>query len=341
VLHGPFVTAHNERVPDPFSARSAERLPHQHTPAGDGDRRYLSAALCLILAFMVAEVAVGVVAGSLALVSDAAHMLTDAAAIGLALVAGRLAAQPAAGSFTYGLKRAEILSAQANGITLLLLVAYFVYAAVRRLIHPPEVAGGLVVVTAIAGIAVNLAAAWLISKANRSSLNVQGAFAHILTDVYAFIATALAGCVVLVTGFQRADALATLVVAGLMSRAGYQLLRDSGRVLIEAAPRGMRPAEVDSQIRRMTGVLDVHELHIWEVTSGFPALSAHILVGTDQDCHERRTAIEQLLADRFDVHHTTLQVDHRDDVVSAETLTDRLRPPPQSSHRGHVPRRRT
>jgi cobalt-zinc-cadmium efflux system protein len=181
------------------------------------DRRWLGITLGLIVVFMVVAVVIGVVAGSLALLSDAAHMLTDAGSIVLALVVLRLAARPAQGVFTYGLKRTEILSAQANGVTLLVLSVWLTYEAVRRLIAPPEVAGGLVVITAAVGIVVNLAAGWAISHANRSSPNIEGAFQHILTDLFGFIATAIAGVVVLATGFTRADALASLVVVALMA----------------------------------------------------------------------------------------------------------------------------
>lgn len=298
-----------------------------HDPAlsRDADRRFLTGALLLIVAFMVAEVVVGLLARSLALLSDAGHMLTDAAAIGLALVALRLADRPPSGGFTYGLKRAEILSAQANGITLLLLAVFFTVEAIRRLVHPPQVAGGLVLVTALAGIVVNTAATWLLSRANRTSLNIAGAFRHIVNDLFAFVGTALAGLVVLLTGWARADALASLLVAGLMCWAGMGLLRDSGRIFLEAAPRGVDVRGIDEQIHDLPGVVDVHDLHVWEVTSGFPALSAHVLVDAGCDCHERRVVLERLLAERFGIAHTTLQVDHRDDTVPVESLRARLR----------------
>src|SRR5437763_296436 len=193
---------------------------HRHGATAGGDRRWLSAALALIASFMAVEVVIGLLAHSLALISDAAHMLTDAASLGLALVAMRLAARPPRGGYTYGLKRAEILSAQANGLTLLLLAAVLVYHAVLRLVHPPAVAGGVVLATALAGVVVNLIATALLGRADRTSLNVQGAFQHILTDLYAFAATALAGLVVLTTGFSRADGLASLIVVLLMVRAG-------------------------------------------------------------------------------------------------------------------------
>jgi cobalt-zinc-cadmium efflux system protein len=237
-------------------------------------------------------------------------MLTDAIAIALALVAIRLAARPPAGGFTYGFKRVEILSAQANGITLLLLAAFFVYESVERMIHPPEVEGLLVLIVGVVGIFVNLAATWLISKANRSSLNVEGAFQHILNDLFAFVATAVAGLVVLLTGFTRADSIAALIVAALMLKAGVELVRASGRIFLEAAPAGVDPAALGKELCRIPGVVEVHDLHVWEITSGEPAASAHILVREGLDCHLIRGQIEAVLAERHHLTHSTLQVDH-------------------------------
>lgn len=290
---------------------------HAHGVSAEADRRLLTIALLLIAGFMAVEVTVGLVASSLALIADAGHMLTDAAAIGLALVAMRLAARPARGQFTFGLRRAEILSAQANGITLLLLAVYFIVEGIRRLIDPPQVRGGLVLAVALAGIAVNLLAAWVMSKANRQSLNIEGSFQHIVTDLQAFIGTAIAATVIVTTGWDRADPLATLLVAALMLRAGLGLVRESGRVFLEAAPRGISPAAIHARITGTPGVLEVHELHVWEVTSGFPALSAHVLVDTTCDCHARRQELEAMLVQEFGITHTTLQVDHREDLLPA------------------------
>ena len=283
---------------------------HGRGAGAQADKKLLGGALALIVGFMIAEVIVGVAAGSLALVTDAAHMLTDAIAIALALLAIRLAAKPPAGGFTYGFKRVEILSAQANGITLLLLAVYFVYEAVNRLIHPPEVKGALVLITGVVGIVVNLFATWLISKANRSSLNVEGAFQHILNDLFAFVATAIAGLVVLLTGFARADAIAAFVVAVLMLKAGVSLVRDSGRIFLEAAPAAIDPQALGAELCAIEGVVEVHDLHVWEITSGESAASAHILVAEGLDCHQIRIKIEALLADRHQLTHSTLQVDH-------------------------------
>ncbi|WP_406477821.1 cation diffusion facilitator family transporter [Streptomyces platensis] len=283
---------------------------HAHGVSPDADRRWLRAALILLTAYMAVEVVIGVVAQSLALISDAAHMLTDAVSIVLALIAMRLAARPARGGFTYGLKRAEILSAQANGITLLLLSVWLAYEAVERLISPPKVTGGLVLITALAGIVVNLICTWLLSRANRSSLNVEGAYQHILTDLFGFVATAVAGLVVLTTGFERADAIASLVVVALMLRAGTGLVRESGRIFMEAAPAGIDPDALGDHLAAADEVVEVHDLHIWLITSGQPALSAHILVAPGGDCHKVRRSLQELLSGEYGITHATLQVDH-------------------------------
>jgi cobalt-zinc-cadmium efflux system protein len=259
---------------------------------------------------MAAEVVVGAITSSLALLSDAAHMLADAVAIGLALVAGRLARRPAGGQMTYGLKRAEILSAQFNGATLLVIALLIVYEAVRRLAAPPDVPGAPLLVVALAGMVVNVAATVTLAGADRRSLNVEGAFQHVLTDLAAFALTALAGAIILATGFHRADGIAALLVAAIMLRAAYGLLKASGRVFLEAAPEGMDPDAIGLAMATHPGVTEVHDLHVWEVTSGFAALSAHVMVGREEDCHAVRRGLDQLLHDRFELHHTTLQVDH-------------------------------
>src|SRR5882757_274163 len=244
---------------------------HSHGVSADADVRKLAVALGLIVGFMCFEIAIGLLAESLALLSDAAHMLTDAAALGLSIVAIRLVARPARGVMTYGLKRVEILSAQANGVSLLVLALLIVFEAVRRLINPPDVGGTLVLIVALVGIVVNLLATWTLAKANRESLNVEGSFQHLLTDLYAFAATAVAGAVIIWTGFARADAIASLLVAALMLRAAYGLLRASGRVFLEAAPAGLDPDEIGRLLVSQPGVREVHDLHVWEISSGFPA----------------------------------------------------------------------
>jgi cobalt-zinc-cadmium efflux system protein len=316
------------------SGQGAGHGGHDHGAAvtAETDQRYLVWSLGLILGYMLVEVALGLTAHSLALISDAGHMLTDAFSLVLAIVAMRLAARPAHGRWTYGFKRAEILSAQANGITLLVLVGIFVYEAVDRLISPPSVDGALVTGTALAGIAVNAAAALLISRANRDSLNVEGAFQHILNDAWAFIATAISGIVVMLSGFDRADALASLVVAALMAKAGYGLVRDSLRIFLEAAPEGVDPAALGVRLRELDGVVQVHDLHVWTITSGFPALSAHVLVAPGRDCHAVRLELEELVHREYAIEHTTLQVEH----APAEILTiGHGAPAPEEHPAGH------
>ena len=283
---------------------------HEHGSKRAHDRRLLAVALALIVGFMVGEVTAGVIAGSLALLADAGHLLTDAAALVAALVASRLAVRPARGPWTFGLGRAEILAAQANGIALLLVAAWVTYTAVRRLVSPQTVHGGIVLVVALVGVAVNLAATVVLARGDRENLNMRGAFLHLATDLAAFTGTAVAGALVLVTGWNRFDPIAALLVAALLVRSSWSLLRDSGRIFLEASPAGIQPAAVAAVLARDADVVEVHDLHVWTVTSGFPALAAHVLVSPDADCHAARRRLQRLLEEEFGLRHTTLQVDH-------------------------------
>ena len=284
---------------------------HTHGVSADADAAKLTVALGLIVGFMVVEVVVGLLAHSLALLSDAAHMLTDAAAIGLSLVATRLALRPAKGAMTYGFRRVEILSAQANGVTLAILAVFIGYEGIRRLFDPPVVRAGLILAVALVGVLVNIAATWTLARANRQSLNVEGSFQHLLTDLYAFVGTAIAAGVILLTGFNRADPIVSLLIAGLMIHSGYGLVKASARIFLEASPEGLDPDVIGHALASHPGVVEVHDLHVWEVTSGFPALSAHVLVDNDHDdCHGVRRSLTALLHDRFEIDHVTLQVDH-------------------------------
>jgi cobalt-zinc-cadmium efflux system protein len=286
---------------------------HSHRVGPGADVRRLWTALVLILAFMTTEVVAGLLFHSLALLSDAGHMLSDAGALILSIVVVRLAARPPAGDLTYGLKRTEILSGLANGITLLVLGVLIVFEAIHRLVTP-EPAGGLpILVVAVIGIGVNLLATWQLAKAEQKSLNIRGSYQHILTDLYAFITTAIAGGVILLTGFSRADSIASLVIAALMFRAAYGLIREAGGVLLEAAPAGMDADEVVGSIVEHPLVASVHDFHLWEITSGEAALSAHVLCRDGEDCHALRRDLEEALRERFEIKHTTLQVDHLSD----------------------------
>ena len=275
---------------------------HTHGASEDADARRLARGLALIVVFMAAEIVAGILAHSLALLSDAAHMLTDAGALLLSIAVLRLVRRPAGGNVTFGLRRLEALSAQANGALLLVLAGLIVYGGIHRLVTPPS-PGGLTIV-------VNLLATRELARANRESLNLEGAFQHLLTDLFAFVATGAAGAVILATGFGRADGIAALLIAAIMIRAGVGLLRASGRVLLEIAPERVSVDDVGRELARYPQVAEVHDLHVWEIGAGFPALSAHVLVDADADCHGIRRELERILLDRFSIEHTTLQVDH-------------------------------
>ena len=284
---------------------------NNHTHVGDA--RYLRVALGMILAFMIAETIVAVAAHSLALLADAGHMLTDAGALSASLWAASLATRPATGKWTFGLVRAEILSAALNGVTLLVVAGVVLVESISRLLHPLAVHGGPVVAVASVGVVVNVAAAWTLARASRQSLNVEGAFRHILTDLYAFIATIVAGVVIITTGYVRADAIASLVVVALMAHASWGLLRASGRILLEAAPDDVNLGDVRVHLRELDHVLDVHDLHVWTVTSGLPVLSAHVVI--DEACfHDGLVPgildqLQRCLAGHFDVEHSTFQME--------------------------------
>jgi cobalt-zinc-cadmium efflux system protein len=283
---------------------------HHHDHRLASDRRALTLALVLVLALMAGEVVAGMIGHSLALLADAGHLLTDAAALGFALVAATMAARPAAGRWTFGYSRLEILAAQANGITLGLIALWVVWSAVHRLLDPHVVRGGLVLAVALAGVAVSLVASLLLARASRESLNIRGAFLHVLTDVAAFGAAALAGGLILATGWDRFDPIASIAVAALMLWSSAQLLRESTLIFLERAPRDADPEAIGRALVSERDVVEVHDLHVWTVTSGFPALSAHVLVTPGADCHAARRRLELILSERFGLTHTTLQVEH-------------------------------
>ena len=270
---------------------------------------------------MAGEIVAGLAASSLALLADAGHMLTDAAALVFALVAARMATRPAAGRWTFGYSRLEILAAQANGLTLGLVALWVVWSAAHRLASPDDVRGGLVLVVALGGVVVSLAASLVLARASRESLNVRGAFLHVATDMVAFAAAALAGGLILATGWDRSDPIASLLVAGLMLWSSWRLVRESTVIFMETSGE-IDPAEVTRALLAEEDVVDVHDLHVWTVTSGFPALSAHVLVGHDADCHAARARLEHVLLERFAVEHTTLQVEH----APAGRLSSRVLP---------------
>jgi cobalt-zinc-cadmium efflux system protein len=307
------VSGHHDHDHDDQDPTIAGHRRHSHGASRDADVRYLASALGLIAAFMTVEIVVALASGSLALLADAGHMLTDAGALAGSIWAIRLAARPAKGGWTFGFQRAEILSAAINGATLLAVALLVLYESIRHLVNPPQVAGGPVVVVAALGVVVSIAASWVLAMANRSSLNVEGAFQHILTDAFAFIATLIAGVVIVTTGYRRADAVASLLVVALMLHAAWGLLRDSGRVLLEAAPKGVNLDDVVAHLRENDHVRGVHDLHVWTVTSDSQALSAHVVV--DDSCFldghapQLLDEIQACLVGHFDVEHSTFQLE--------------------------------
>jgi cobalt-zinc-cadmium efflux system protein len=285
----------------------------EHDHARAASRRALAVALLLTGSYTVVEVVGGLVAGSLALLADAVHMLSDNVALALALVAAWLADKPATSERTFGYKRAEVLAALANGVLLVALAIWIFVEAVMRLRDPGEVLGGWMLVIALVGMVVNVGAGFVLARARSHSLNVEAAFRHVFADLLGSIGVAVAAVVVLTTDWVEADPLVSILIGGLVLASAWTILRDSTAILLESTPRGIDAAELGRRVASAPGVVEVHDLHVWTITSGFPALSAHVLVRPGEDCHRRRRELEQLLRDEFGIEHTTLQVDHADD----------------------------
>jgi len=283
---------------------------HTHDHVRTGSRNALALALVLTAAYTVAEVAGGLLTGSLALLADAVHMLSDNVALVLALFAVWLADRPSTPERTYGYKRAEVLAALANGVALVALSIWIFYEAFQRFRDPPEVLGGWMLVLGAAGIAVNVAAGIILSRSRRHSLNVEAAFRHVFADLLGSVGVVAAAAVILTTGWLEADPLVSVLIGVLVLVSSWSILRDSATILLEAAPSGLDTRSVGERLARAPGVAEVHDLHIWTITSGFPALSAHVLVGRGEDCHARRLELAELLEKEFGIEHTTLQVDH-------------------------------
>jgi cobalt-zinc-cadmium efflux system protein len=283
---------------------------HAHEHRLEGDRRALAGALALIAAFTVVEVVVGYLADSLALLADAGHMLGDVGSLALALFAAWLGARPATPDRSFGYRRAEILAALANGVALVLISIWIVVEAVGRLRNPVEPLGGWVLAVGVVGLALNLGAASVLHRRGSGSLNVQGALRHVLADALGSVGVIVSGAIVLLTGWSYADPLVALGIAGLVLASSWTILRDSIGILLESTPRGLDAEEIGRTMVEVDGVREVHDLHVWTITSGFASLSAHVLVSPDADCHAKRRELERVLEERFDLTHTTLQVDH-------------------------------
>lgn len=282
--------------------------PHTHDHARDASSRALALTLALTATFTVAEVIAGILTDSLALVADAAHMLSDDLSLGVALFAIWLARRPSSPKRTFGFQRAEILAALFNGVTLVLIAAWIFWEAAQRFGDPPEVTAGPMLVVAIAGLAINVAAAAILHGKGEGSLNVSAAYRHVLADLAGSVGVIVAAAIILTTGWEYADPLVSVLIGLLILASSWSIIRDSLAILLEASPRGLDVEKVGQTMAAMPDVSEVHDLHVWTITSGFPALSAHVLVDEGVDCHDARLELEALLKNDFDLTHTTLQV---------------------------------
>ena len=283
---------------------------HPHESARGESRRALTLVLFLTASFTVVEVVGGLLTGSLALLADAGHMLSDNLSLGLALFAAWLAGRPATPERSFGYQRAEILAALFNGATLVAISIWIFVEAYSRLREPPEILGSPMLAIATLGLLVNAAGVVILSRSAGENLNAQGALRHVIADALGSIGVMVAALVIILTGWRYADPLVSVAIGLLILASSWSLLRDSTNILLEATPRGIDAEELGRKMAGAEGVIEVHDLHIWTITSGFPALSAHVLVGQREDCHARRRDLEALLAREYGISHTTLQVDH-------------------------------
>lgn len=293
---------------------------HSHEAHARGQsRRALTLVLALTATFTVVEVVGGLLTGSLALLADAGHMLSDNFSIGLALFAAWIAAKPPTPNRSFGFKRAEILAALVNGVTLVVVSIWIFYEAYHRLQAPPEILAGPMLVVAALGLVVNVAGAVILSRSGGESLNVQGALRHVIADLLGSVGAISAALIIVLTGWRYADPLVSVLIALLILASSWRLLRESTTILLEEAPSDLDVNEVGKKMVGVEGVQEVHDLHVWTITSGFPSLSAHVLVGPYEDCHARRRDLERLLAHEYGIEHTTLQVDHVGDHAADNT----------------------
>jgi cobalt-zinc-cadmium efflux system protein len=292
---------------------------HDHGHAAGAPRGRLAAVLAITLAVLVTEVVGAALTGSLALLADAGHLLTDATGIAFALAAATLARRPPTPARTFGHHRVEILAAALNALLLVAVAVYVFVEGVLRLFHPPEVSPGLLVTFAVAGLAGNAASAALLARAQRHNLNARGAFLEVVSDGLASVAVIVAAVTIALTGWQRADAVVSLLVALFILPRTWRLFREAAEVLLESAPAGVDLTELRRHLMEVPGVLEVHDLHAWTITSGMPVLSAHVVV-SDDTLAERGHGplLDQLcacLSGHFDIEHCTFQLEpagHRD-----------------------------
>ena len=294
-------------------AHSHSHGDHNHDHGRNADRRALTITFILTAAFTVAEVVGGLITGSLALLADAGHMLSDALSLGVALFAVWLAGTPSTPNRSFGYRRAEILAALFNGATLVAISIWILIEAYHRFREPSEILGGWMLAVATLGLVVNVVGAMILSRSGGESLNLQGALRHVVADILGSVGAIAAALVILATGWYYADPIISVLIGLLVLGSSWKLLRDSTNVLLEGTPRGIDADEVGRSMAASAGVEEVHDLHIWTITSGFSALAAHVLVGRDENCHARRRDLEELLAREYGIEHTTLQVDHAGD----------------------------
>jgi cobalt-zinc-cadmium efflux system protein len=290
---------------------------HDHAPGirGSDSRRLLALSLALISTVMVVQIVGAVVSGSLALLADAVHMFTDAAALVIALIASAVAARPANDRRTFGYQRAEVFGALANGVVLIVLSVWVAVEAVIRLVAPREheVAGGAMLIVAAIGLCANAVAMWLLSAAQRKSINVRGAYLEVMGDLIGSAAVIVAAIVILVTGWMPADAIASLLIAAMIVPRAIGLLREVASVLSEAAPKGMHVQEIREHILATPGVREVHDVHVWQLTRGAPVFTAHVVVDEaalrDGGAGRMLTRLQGCLTQHFDVEHSTFQLE--------------------------------
>jgi cobalt-zinc-cadmium efflux system protein len=287
---------------------------HAHSAAGR-DRRSLVAVLLVSLAVLAVEVLGGLLAGSLALLADAAHVLADIAGIGLALGAIWIASRPVSGQRTYGWYRAEILAAALNAVLLTVIALSVLWGAWARWSSPPEVASGLMLAVALLGGAANLGSLWLLREPGRRSLNLRGAYLEVLGDLLGSVAVVVAAVVIALSGWTRADALASAAIGLMILPRAWSLLREATDVLLEATPRGVDMEEVRRHLLDAPGVVAVHDLHAWTITSGMNVVSAHIVLGPDGDPGRLLDHLGDCLSDDFDIDHSTFQLETPEHVL--------------------------
>jgi cobalt-zinc-cadmium efflux system protein len=285
---------------------------HHHATAAEvaGNRRRLAVALGLTATYMIAEVVGGIAANSLALLADAGHMFSDAAALGLSLVAVVLAQRPATSQRTYGFHRAEILAALTNGAALLVISVLIAREAWARLAAPPEVHGELMLAVAFGGLVINLANLRILSGGRDSNLNIRGAWLHVMADTFGSVGAISAGCVIYFFGWRWADPVASFIIASLVLYSAWGLVRETLDVLMEGVPRGISIDEVTEALEGLPGVRDAHDLHVWSLTSGRNIATIHLVIAEDADHQRIIDAANRTLATRFAIHHATIQVEH-------------------------------